>query len=373
VKVSPYTVAWTLLGFLTAGAILISLGKKEVSTNPSLDSFAPSGLAAFGRLMSENGYSVSSTMTVMPSYLSTNDVLVVPLNETQGSTIDYDETGIGRQIARFLNKGGRVMLLRMSEDFAEVAPFLTASTVKNRVTGKSYKIHARAVNWSEKEPTGFTELRTSAVIWEQPSSDVGFGGLTRIGKGVAFSIQDGLIATNRYIDKGQNADVLTQSMMMIAPKGSHLLFLGSAFYDEAPSLVEILGPGATAGWLQIILCFFLIVFTLGKRFGLAEEPVQHQKGQRELVDAVAETYRRARSTRVACRAAYDRADQDVRRALKISSEVPASERDLRIPAALALEFRRVFEGSIDSLPAAEAFERCRALRRQARLFLQRER
>jgi hypothetical protein len=55
----------------------------------------------------------------------------------------------------------------------------------------------------------------------------------------------------------------------------------------------------------------------------------------------------------------------------MASDTPATERDARIPEALSLEFRRVFEGTIDPLSQAEAFARCRALRTQVQRFLSR--
>lgn len=371
-RVKSTTVAWVLLGILTAGAVLITLGKREEQANPSLDSMGPSGLSAFGQLLSENGYRVTSTLTAMPSYQPTENVLVIPLDETGNSLIDDDAgVGVAQQVARFLEKGGRVIVLRIPVEFSGASKSLRRQEVRNRISGEKFAIHARPVNWGDASPSGFLNAPTSASIWSIGQSQAGFGGLTRFGKGVAFTLEDGMIATNRFLDRERNADVLMQSVAMVAPKGSQLVFLGSSFYDESPSLIELLGPGAIAAWLQIIFCFVVVVFTLGKRFGLAEEVVTTQKGQRELVDAVAEIYRRARSTRVACRAAYDRADQEVRKALKLTAEAPAYERDARIPGALALEFRRVFEGSIDALPAAEAFARCRELRRQVRRFLSR--
>jgi hypothetical protein len=246
------------------------------------------------------------------------------------------------------------------------------STVEQRLSGDKFKIHSRPVAWNELAAPDVSQRSTTAGIWTFTGSPEQFGGLTKYGRGLLFSIGDGFIATNRYLDDAQNADVLIRSVRMIAPPGSRLVFLESAFRESQPSVIEILGPGAVGAWLQILFLFVVVVFTLGKRFGLAEEPAPSQSGQRELVDAIADTYRRARATRIACRAAYDRADHEVRKVLKLGPETPASERDRHIPEALSLEFRRVFEATIDALPAKEAFERCEALQRQTRRFLMRD-
>jgi hypothetical protein len=371
-KLTSYGVAWIFLGALTLGGVLISLGKRETATNPSLNSYGPSGLAAFGRLLSENGYRVDSTLTSMPSYESKDDVLIVPMNSDAGFYIDKDSEGLGLQLSHFLEKGGRVLLLRMPMDFSGGRSSMRDSTVVQRLSGKKLKIRSRPGTWSELAPPDLPPTDVSVTIWKMENSPEEFGGLTRYGSGLAFTIGDGFIATNRYIDDAQNADVLIRSLNMIAPPRSRLVFLESAFRENQPSVIEILGPGAVAAWLQVLFLFLVVVFTLGKRFGLAEEPPPVQAGQRELVDAIADTYRRAKATRIACRAAYDRADQEVRRKLKLGPEAPASERDRHIPEALSLEFRRVFEATIDALPAKDAFDRCQALQRQVRRFLARD-
>lgn len=370
-KFSSFGLAWALLGVLLIGVIVLSFGREETNTNPSIASNGPSGLMAFGQLLRRSGYKVSSTPSALPSHRSTDEVLVVPYNTSDQTLIGDPEGGLASELAKFLEKGGRIFLLRMPSDFADSRKEMSDETLIQRISNRKFKVHARKSAWNEYAPPGLPLDSVSATIWSKPEASDEFGGLTKYKGGIAFTIGDGFIAVNRYIDTAQNADVLIQSMRMIAPPETRLVFLENAFNESQPSLIEMLGPGASGAWVQCIVLFVVVVFTLGKRFGVAEEPPPSQVGQRELVDAIADTYRRARATRIACRAAYDRADMEVRKKLKLAKEAPIAERDTRVPPALALEFRRTFEATIDTLPANEAFQRCDALQRQLRAFLER--
>ncbi|MFI5386227.1 MAG: DUF4350 domain-containing protein [Fimbriimonadales bacterium] len=369
-KRSVLSLAWLFLGILAVAAVFMTLGKRESVTNPRLDSYAPSGLSAFGELLRSNGYQVRSTASPIPD-LGKDDIAVVCLREDRDSLIGGEASGINRRLSDFAEHGGRLVLLPFDSTFDQSNGSIGQVSVRNTVSGAQAQLMMRHPDYSE--PTRFLpgEL-TSTSIWEgQNEPDGGVITLTRDGKGIVLGVSDGFMATNRYIDKVQNADVLMTSIETVAPKGSRLVIVEGLFAESEPSLIELLGPGAAGVWYQALFLFVVVVFTLGKRFGLPQEVRPIQTGQRELVDAIADTYRRARSTRVACRAAYDGVDREVRKAVKLSSDAPASERDSRIPEPLASEFRRVFEGTIDLLSPQEAFARCRALRRQMSSFLKR--
>jgi hypothetical protein len=374
-KRSALSVAWLLLGVLTVAALLITLGKRETEANPRVDSYGPSGLSLFAELLKSNGYSVRSTASSVPN-LAKDDVAVICLNETEHSIdrIDAESAGVLRQVHDFAQRGGRVVVLGIAPDFATASREVLEIDAENTISHQKAKAHARINSFPPSEYESYDDEYgpVTAAVWRQPvGSRMILSELARVGKGTALNLRDGYIATNRFIDRAQNSDVVMSSVATIAPKGSHLVFVEAAYRDEEPGLIETLGPGATGMWYQSLFLFVVVVFTLGKRFGLPEEVRPRQSGQRDLVDAMADTYRRARSTRLACRSAYDRADRQVRKALKLSSDAPASERDMRLPQELAGEFRRVFEATIDALSPKEAFARCQALQREVKSFLHR--
>jgi hypothetical protein len=363
--------AWLLLGILTLAALLITLGERDSVTDPRIDSYGPSGLAAFAELLRSNGYKVDSTASGAPR-LKSGDIAVVCLEEDpNGRKLLQSETGVLSRLASYAEGGGRLLVMSFDPEFA-LASKQVMQTVVVRPGDKQPVSIAARYSVQELPDQVIPPEAVRAGIWKIQGQDQNFVWLTRYGKGTVLSVGDGYMATNRHIDQAQNANVLMSSIAAIAPPGAHFVFTEASYTGAEASVLEILGPGAVGMWYQCLFLFVVVVFTLGKRFGLPEETRAKQVGQRELVDAIADTYRRARSTRVACRSAYDRADQEVRKSMKLSSDAPASERDSRVPPELARDFRRVFEGTIDPVSPADAFERCQSLRRQVRAFLQRK-
>jgi hypothetical protein len=98
----------------------------------------------------------------------------------------------------------------------------------------------------------------------------------------------------------------------------------------------------------------VIVLTLGWRFGLADETRIKERGQRELLDAVADTYLRGRMTTVALAAVYEDVDTQVRRALKLPKNAPDVDRDARLPREFADVLHELFEASLIGPKTAHA-------------------
>jgi hypothetical protein len=372
-KRSAYSLAWAFLGVLTVAAVLITVGKRENLADPRIDSYRPSGLSAFADLLRTNGYSVSANASPVPD-LQTGDVAVVCIDEDHHESFDQDSSAVYKKLDSFASKGGRIILLPFNPSFAENSVGLSKRTLVSGVSNETRTIETRTDVSGDAAWSGLQRESSppSAALWStQGTEGETFATLMKHDKGTMLTVADGYIATNRFIDHEQNADVLMYLIATLAPTGGHIVFAEAVYTDTEPGLIELLGPGAAGIWYQSLFLFVVVVFTLGKRFGLPEEVRAIQTGQRELIDAVADTYRRARSTKVACRATYDRSDAEVRKAIKLSSEAPTSERDERIPAELASEFRNVFEGTIDNLKPDESFARCRALRLQVNRFLHR--
>ncbi|HVT14487.1 MAG TPA: DUF4350 domain-containing protein [Fimbriimonadaceae bacterium] len=366
-KRSAVLVAWSLLGVLAVAAFMITLSRTAGRADPKIDSYRPSGLAAFADLLRANGYEVTSTTSAFPR-LGKNDIAVACLAEGQARgddlEINDDTPGALGRLSQFIQDGGKAVLLPIDVNFDDMSSRVEIRKGISEFLSPpiSVAIHTSETDLHTSLPS---DLVSVGIVHDQYNPQADIASLTRYTDGTVLSFSDGYMATNRFIDRVQNADVLIGSLSTIAPKGSRLVFVESTFDNERPGLLEILGPGAIGAWYQSLFLFVVIVFTLGKRFGLPEEVRPAQTGQRELVNAVADTYRRARSTRAACRATYDRADAEVRKSLKLSTDAAASERDVRISPELATAFRHVFEGTIDVLPPQEAFSRCRTLRRLA--------
>lgn len=370
-KRSGLLVAWTLLGVLAVAAVMITLERSETQADPKIDSYRPSGLAAFADLLRANGYKVESTTSAFPK-LAKDDIVIACIEEDPEALhvreIDDDTPGVLGHLSSFIQDGGKAILLPFARNFGDQSQLVHDREAEGDLAKAPLHVTTRPA--SASQPTDLPDdLVSASLVHDRYATNSDIAWLTRYTDGTVLSFSDGYMASNRFIDRAQNADVLLSAISAIAPKGARLLFVESTFSNEQAGLFEILGPGAIGAWYQSLFLFVVVVFTLGKRFGLPEEARPTQTGQRELVDAIADTYRRARSTRAACRAAYDRADTDVRKALKLSSDAPASERDYRVPPELASAFRRVFEGTIDVLAPQDAFQRCQTLRRLAGEFV----
>lgn len=345
-----------LVGLLAVSAGLLALGSRDRKTDPRIDSYRPSGLAAFAALLRANGYTVR--IGTAPS--ASGALTVVPLKNVDRASFDVNDALEGALGAR-MRTGGRFLFVPMPEDFEEAVSRATTHRIENAVTGAALQIKSRTDPDSSPD-WGFTDSSDIQVeIW-QDSYDT-YASLLAVGRGQAALVSDGLVASNQLIGEAQNADFLMNMVATIDAGGDRIVYFDErAFTGEEPSLLEILGPWATAAWNQTLFLFLVVVLTLGKRFGLPDETRPPQSGQRELVDAIADVFRRGRHSRVACQVAHDRADQAVRKALKLPESATQVERDAALPPALAVKFRAVFEGAVDPLPEREAFRRCLALR-----------
>ena len=162
-----------------------------------------------------------------------------------------------------------------------------------------------------------------------------FAVLMANGKGILARTTDGLFTTNRFLDRADNADLALRLIKGLVPDGGRVVFteasLGKGIEN---SLVNTLGPWATGAYIQVLALFLVIVLTLGIRFGLPELEKRKQAGQREMLDAIADVYRRARSTAVALDSAYVEADLRIRRGLKIPANATESQRNDLLPPEL---------------------------------------
>lgn len=351
-----------LVGLLAVSAGLLALGSNERKTDPRIDSFRPSGLAAFAELLRANGYAVR----LGPAPASSGALTVVPVKEQKAGTYEVSDAVAGFLGSR-LRGGGRMLIAPLPEDFMDAVDQASAHRVENAVTGAALQVRSRTDLESNPDWSFADESDVQATIWADGSAP--FAWLFTVGRGRAALVSDGLVATNQFIGEAQNADLLMNMIATMTTGGPRIVYFDErTFSGEEPSLLEILGPGATAAWNQALFLFLIVVLTLGKRFGLPDETRSSQVGQRELVDAIADVFRRGRQTRVACQVAHDRADLAVRTALRLPESASQADRDAALPPDLALKFRAVFEGSVDRLAEREAFRRCLALHEAVNQF-----
>jgi len=332
-------IAWALAGLLGIAAFLLSLGQQDVNSNPEAHSYSPSGISAFCELLRRHGLQVVVDQQTRPR-LGPNDIAVAfemqPVDIAKTVGVSTPEGDFRDYFWKHISDGGTGILLPMQRDFFSASQIATDSSplsISDSTTGETFKMSS-----SESEVSDFTEpdisdTNSSITLWA--SNRQAFLRAYRVNKGTALVIKDGIGITNRFIDKNDNAKAFSALFSVLAKPGKRIVFTEASFGNvHERGLLETVGPWANAAWQQLIFLGLVVVFTLGRRFGISDEPRNVQRGSRELMDALADTFRRARSTQAALETSWVRADADLRLILKLPKDATRSERDKLIPVDL---------------------------------------
>lgn len=338
---------WGVLAGALAGLLLIAgssiiFERHSGEANPSATSFEASGTLAFRQLLDQQGYRTAVTSSLLPR-LQTSDLLVVfDFAQTEDEQLTHALSGDSDKprnaIQDHLNAGGRVMLIPVARDFARDS--------RSAGSGSSYvgpggngspRIQISSGLGTDPDQTvenyiGYST--TGSTIW-QSAGGYSYVSAYKVGPGRLVVVKDGLFATNRFIDRFENARFAVGLIRGLAKPGTRVVF-DEAYFGEPvePGLLETIGPWAEAMWFQAIFLFIVIVYTLGKRFGLPELAQARQRGTRELLDAVAGTLRRGRMTSVTLSLAASDAEGRLRRSLQLPMDMPQMEFLDRLPSTL---------------------------------------
>jgi len=339
-------IAWVLAGLLVIAGALISLGQQDQSADPEAKSYGPSGISAFAELLRQNGINVAINQQSKPK-LSHDDIavafrviappqkedIVLSQEEPQSPEERFQDT-----FWQFVKDGGSGIVLPLSKDFLEASRDTKDNpsiAVKDLASGETMQLTSGGV--LPEDGFELPEVAADAVemeLWTDSRED-SFLRAYRIGKGTALVARDAIGATNRFIDKNDNAKAFSSLVSMLAGTHKRVVFTEASFGNvNDPGLLETVGPWANAAWQQLIVLGLVVVFTLGKRFGTPDEARPVQRGAREMLDAVADTFKRTQATKSALTTTLTAADIELRRVLKLPKDATRSERDRLIPASL---------------------------------------
>ena len=339
-KTGMPVVAWVLVGLLAIAAGLISLGHQDSEASPEVSSFSPSGISAFAELLRKSGLKVDVRSESNPK-LSANDVAVAfRMVSSDDDTAPDDGSAEGRFDKNFwaaIEKGATGIELPMKADYlnASIAtkknPF---DAVTDGTTGKTYQITDSGVTDANAfDEADDQDSEVHLELWHDRNGP--FLRAYHVGKGTLLVARDGIGITNRFIDKYDNAKAFSRMFSILAKQDKHVVFAEASFGKVHDlGLLETVGAWANAAWQQLVFLGLVIVVTLGKRFGYPDEERSTQRGSRELLDAVADTYRRAHSTQSALATATIAADTDLRLVLKLPKDAPRTDRDRSLPIPL---------------------------------------
>lgn len=374
---------WGLAALLGAAWATLLLAEDGRRTTPTIGSPRPSGAMAFARLLRAAGYQVRAEAhrgeALPPEALAVGFAYEEAAGEGSAG-----ELGFGmRRLERHVRRGGRAIVFWVPEaDFDRVsALFLEgAKSIRNPFRADSPRLEITAPD----ERSGFRAqvLAISGAVPDGPSvflwvdeADEPHVEARAVGDGFLLLVRPGLIATNRLIDKRDNAAFLLQLVRDVAPPGREIVFVESLWGEGSSlSLVSAVGPWLDAARWQLVLTFLVVVYSAGRRFGLPELDPPRQRGGRDLVEAFALLMRRSRHPDLALGLLASAADQEIRRSLRLPADADRSERDARLPEGLRRALAAAEQGAEGALgrgPAAEreVLERARLLEREMEAFL----
>ncbi len=338
-------IAWVGLALLALASIMLSLGKRETQSFPAADSFAPSGAAALAALLQQQGYQVDVDRSLRPKLAQDDLVIAFELPEpasflgevqkeleTESEEVSSElDKPFNKEILEHLSAGGKAIFLPLTRDFlaasktvlsaepVELLPVIGGPPLQANLAGPEVPVR--------KATQELIDNYTVARLWVDKDGSALVDGV-RVGSGTAFVLSNGIIGTNRFIDRADNAALLLKLVSVVAPKGSRIVFTEASFGNvQNKGFLETIGAWADAAWQQLLLLGLVVVYTLGKRLGLAEEQKTKQRGSRELVDALADTMNRANATELAMNTALRRTDAELRIALKLPKDIERIRRD----------------------------------------------
>ncbi|AIE88126.1 DUF4350 domain-containing protein [Fimbriimonas ginsengisoli] len=363
---------WVLLGLLAISSSILSLGQRDDTAKPSADSYSPSGTAALAELLKRNGYDVRIDRHPRPR-LASNDVAVTFSMTYQGPTIGETDTTFRHEVFKQIRAGGRAVVFSIPANFRSESQALLASTPqKVTIRGRPGSLSMLVSSNLSDE---FDDWAASNKVPNIGLWDTSEGPLVRayqIGKGRVLYAKSGSFVTNRFLDRGDDARAALALIGTIARPGDHLVFAQASFGDvDNPGLMESIGAWAYAGWQQILFLGVVVVYTLGKRFGIPEETRPPQRGARDLLEALTYTYHRGKQTKAAMAAALERTNNEISSALRLPRDAVRADRDRHLPESLAVALTRLQAASEMEArtPPERALELIVKARKETDLFL----
>ncbi len=366
------TSSLSLCGLLLVAVFVLTISRRESGLVPSAYSVKPSGVAAFAELLRRQGYDVRIDRTTPPQ--PAPDALVI------AATNWYDDEDVlswnpkqstqweatWDRLTTHQEEGGKSLTLYTGIELPSLQD-ATAQEVVEASGGRKLTVNfdSELIEGDSEDPSGRVQ---PLYLWQNSAlADVSFDPQP----GFHVSVYDAYGVTNRYIAQHDNAAFYLDLVRQLASPGQKVVFWESAAANAQPvSLLDMLGPWARPMVGQALFLFVVIVYSLGKRFGLAEDPGVRERGSRELVDAVADTYARAKATPVVLQSALSSADLRIRQALKIPRDAPISTRNRELPAELVKTLSLVEAAVEVRLPPASALAMVRKLETQTEEALQ---
>jgi hypothetical protein len=392
-KITITNISLGLLGLLMAAFAVFMVDRGNSVAWPSITNNRPSGLMAFAELLRRDGYEVAMERSGSPK-LGKDDLAICPNivqtesqwdiltsdDEDEGSggapldgqapSVGADDPPLVGSLKKHLKDGGSILYLPIPHWFEDQSKIVAKDQdVRSMDSTRAGKVSLGDINRINEKRPEWTKGDTEAIVWQTvnqiPVTRVATFGAAKVGL-----VADGLMATNRHLDESDNARLLLGLVRSTAKPGARVVFVESMFGNsEEEGLFAAIGPWASAARWQMIILLAVVVFTLGKRFGLPDVEHPIERGARDMLVAVSATLRTNKRDNLALTTIAGEAVERARRILRLPPST--EEKDIldRVPEGLAMAVRNVRLRDVTTRPM-RTLEHAQLIQRELRAFEQ---
>lgn len=304
------------------------------------------GAKGLARLLERNGYKVRSLKRTFRHLPKDADLLIIfppPFTFTTPSS-PYTEQD-AESLDQWLQDGGRAILLsgdaRLPESLREdalrrlpIAPFPAERFLEAHpavpapwLEGvRTVRMGDQRVSLSPRETRWVPLLHTGGVVK---------GALWYYGEGVVFECADWQWLANEHLRDADNGAFIVAVVRKLVPNGGVIYFDDAGQGDltqtrEARGFWSIAPAGVRIAFAHLMLLTIIVMYSVGKRFGLPRYTPPRAPALSEYVDALAGVYERAGSAQPALETVLD----DIRRRLCRRLGLPAGATLLQLIQSL---------------------------------------
>lgn len=363
---SVWRITGVLVALLLVASLLLKFGEQRATAFPSITSYEPSGLRAFADLLRSEGYEVERTRSVYPK-VGPDTLVIVPVAATPTSWEITPEFLMREDLTDALRESGAPnILLTVPKEFRTAIKSVTGViTVTSPADGSQFELTdgiavSDTVNMEGLDAVPLWSWGEQGIFMSDGDESL-----------LEYTLPMGLVAVNAYIDHLDNAEFMMRVVRSAAGSDIKKVVFCEAMIAGADddTLVAALGGWATGAWTQILVLVAVVIFTLGKRFGLPDEFRMKQRGARELVDAISGTLNRSKATGIVLDAVADDADREIRKALKLPRDAPVTLRNDQLPGPLLNALLHVEERRGTRMDPGFALKLIQRLEAEVRAFV----